>query len=272
MTLRYTFADPGYTLDRPSLSPPRGPQEDRSTAQGKGVASGLAIGFFAGIAIVLLAPEEGAAAVITVIAGSTFVGGAAGYAGVVLGQSTSDSSGGTSANQNAGNQDTGNQGSGDQGSTNDSGGGVGGSGGCFPAGTPVLLADGSFRSIEAIKEGDLVVSQDFDTGHVSGQPVLKVFRHQVSSMLGLQFTDGTSLETTATHRFFVPEEGFVAAGSLRPGSVVVTHDNQYPAVSTTHSVDAAASVYNLEIAHSHTYFVGKQGIWVHNVKIEDPGE
>jgi RHS repeat-associated protein len=37
-------------------------------------------------------------------------------------------------------------------------------GGCFVAGTPVLMADGSHRAIEKVKAGELVISRDEKTG------------------------------------------------------------------------------------------------------------
>jgi hypothetical protein len=247
----------------------RGPMEDRSTATGKGTAAGIGLGILAGIAIVLLIPEElGAAGAIIVIAGTTAVTGAAGYAGVQAGLA-SGSAGGTDANQGDSNQSGAGSGAGGDnqgtGSTGDSAGGIGGSG-CFPAGTPVLLADGNIKSIEAIQPGDIVVSQDLATGHVTAQPILKLFRHHADSTLKLHLSDGSCIETTGQHRFYVSGKGFVAAGKLEPGSELATYDNRHPTLSNAESISVATSVFNLEVANFHTFFVGQDRLWVHNDK------
>ena len=172
--------------------------------------------------------------------------------------------------------DPGSQGPSQGGGGADSGAGTGagpgssGGGACFLGGTPVVLADGRRMPIEQIPVGALVVAQDPDSGDVSAQPATHTFTHHVRSTLLLSFSDGTTLHTTRQHRFFVPERGFLAAGRLTPGMSVVTLGNQYLTVLGSTPVEREAIVYNLEVAQAHTYFVGPQGVWVHNEKIDDP--
>ncbi len=296
------------TLPRGSTRHAHGPQEDRTGSKDKGSAIGALIGFTIGIPVgiyvgintavattgatgIILGPAAPAAGVAAGIAAGvgvdaalTGIGAAIGGAiGTLAGDddpapppaTESGPSGDPGGSLGIGPFSTGEGGpDGGQGSGQDAGqgdsGSSGGSGGCFLGGTPVLLADGTSLPIEGIPLGTLVVAQDPFTGNVSAQPTTQTFTHHVCSTLLLLLSDGTTLHTTRQHRFFVPERGFLAAGQLTPGMSVVTLSNQYLTVLGTSPVEEDATVYNLEVAHAHTYFVGPQGVWVHNDKITEP--
>lgn len=176
----------------------------------------------------------------------------------------------TTGDGTQGSSDTGQRGGSDSGQDGNQGSSSSGGGHCFLGGTPVILADGSTLPIEQIPLGTLVVAQDPDSGDVTAQPTTATFTHHVHSTLLLHLSDGSTLHTTRQHRFFVPEHGFLAAGRLTPGMSVVTLSNQYLTVLGSTPVESEAVVYNLEVANAHTYFVGQQGVWVHNKKIDDP--
>ena len=76
---------------------------------------------------------------------------------------------------------------------------------CFVAGTVVLMADGSSKSIEQIKKGDLVLSRDEKSGEVSTKKVEEISKRQApdSTTLVLSFSDGEKIETTSEHPFYV---------------------------------------------------------------------
>jgi hypothetical protein len=196
--------------------------------------------------------------------GGVFVGvylGAAAGAVVYLSDSSAPGSG----------SQGGQEGSGDAGA--DAGGGdAGGGDACFPAGTPVLMADGSARPIQMIQVGDLVASRKVETGQEGLQLVTRVFRHNVKSTLRLEFCDGNGLTTTREHRFFVPGEGFVAAGRLSEGSAIATWRGGERHVTGKVGQGESAIVYNLEIANFNTYFVGEKALLVHNLKKQGPPE
>ena len=50
--------------------------------------------------------------------------------------------------------------------------------GCFPAGTRVLMADGTARPIEEVEAGDRVASADPDTGRPATATVTATFTHR----------------------------------------------------------------------------------------------
>jgi hypothetical protein len=76
-----------------------------------------------------------------------------------------------------------------------------------------------------------------------------------------------TIQTTPEHPFWVAGKGWVAAKELAKGDRLITPDEKVAVVGEVR-VEAVrgppVAVYNLEVENTHTYFVGKQGVWVHN--------
>jgi RHS repeat-associated protein len=146
-------------------------------------------------------------------------------------------------------------------------GGGGGGAGCFVAGTLVSLANGERTPIEHVRVGDLVLSRDELTGQISGQKVEKVFVHRVNDDEMLHLCNKEMIDTTSIHRFYIVGIGWLHAGQLQPGMRCVSSTG---VAQTIASIDYPGeyphTVYNLEVHRFHTYFVGKTGVWVHNMK------
>lgn len=134
---------------------------------------------------------------------------------------------------------------------------------CFTAGTPVWYHDGTQRPIETVQLGDLVLARDEQTGLVAPQHVEKTYIHHNRQAFTLDF--GTShIETTATHPFFT-DTGWVKAVDLRAGMDCYLNDGARLTVQDVqHPLPHPQTVYNLQVAGFQTYFVGTQGVWVHN--------
>jgi Pretoxin HINT domain len=131
---------------------------------------------------------------------------------------------------------------------------------CFGAGTLVRTIDGP-RAIESIHVGDRVLSQDTSTGVLGFQPVLAI--HHTKSAATVSVTlDGETILATGIHRFWKAGQGWVTARDLKPGDRV----RALGSVSRVKAVDTAPSqpVYNLDVADNHDFFVGKQGLLVHD--------
>ena len=141
--------------------------------------------------------------------------------------------------------------------------------GCFVAGTRVLMADGSTKPMQEIKVGDLVASRSdnadpsapIDARRVTGTSV-----HPNIQVETLTLQDGTKLQTTREHPFYVPGRGFVVAGALRVGSAVSEGANKASRVASVSFQKAGHDVYNFTVSGNHTYFVvsGGRAVWVHN--------
>lgn len=228
-----------------------------------------------------------AAPAIAAVAGAAAVLGAA---AALLPDSTSKSStstskdlpdGGVPEGSDAGGGDGGGGGGGGD------GGGGDGDGGCFVGNTPVVLADNTTQPIEKVRAGDHVLSLsenvnkavetakkngvlllDKKTSNAKAQKVLRTWIHNVKETLLLHLSNGEKIETTAEHRFFVFNQGFVAAGNLTVGTRLRTCTESSVQVIQIEYQSQPAVVYNLTVDDFQTYFVGQVGVLVHNVKNE----
>ncbi len=90
---------------------------------------------------------------------------------------------------------------------------------CFVAGTVVITVAGK-KAIEYIREGDLVLSEDPDTGDVTYKKVLETYINETTELIHLNI-DGEEIVTTPTHPFYVKDKGFIQAGDLLEGSILV---------------------------------------------------
>jgi len=136
---------------------------------------------------------------------------------------------------------------------------------CFVAGTLIHTREG-LKPIEEIQAGEWILSKDEQTGEVSYQRVARTFKHTTPQIVTVQAGKET-IQTTPEHPFYVEGKGWVRAGSLEVGDKLLTSDNGTLAIEVV-KVGAVRGppvvVYNLEVAGTHTYFVGKRGVWVHN--------
>jgi len=157
-----------------------------------------------------------------------------------------------------------------------SGGGTGGSGGgtaqiqlaaeCLVAGTPIWTASG-MRPVEKIKVGDLVLSQDAETGELALKPVLRTTIRPRGQTV--KFAAGQeSFETSGGHVFWVSGDGWRKASELRSGMVL--HTCGGPARVTSIEQGRVTETYNLVVADFSTYFVGQQKILSHDFTMRQP--
>lgn len=133
-------------------------------------------------------------------------------------------------------------------------------GGCFAAGTDILLADGSTKPIEEVRVGDIVLTR---TGQVDSSLVsAAVSAVHVVEVSGVLVING-ALRVTPEHRLFSDGE-WRAAGDLQIGNGLIRPDGTVETVDTIEWIRGSHQVYNLTIEGAHTYFAG--GVWVHNSK------
>ena len=128
-------------------------------------------------------------------------------------------------------------------------------GGCFAAGTPLLIPGGS-RRIEDFRPGDWVLSlpEDDDDALPVPRRVEEVFENDLSTM-GLRI-GGIEIRTTIEHPFWVQGRGWTPANLLVEGDRLRSHDGTTVVLGGVERSLGLATVYNLRIAEYHTYFVG----------------
>jgi tetratricopeptide (TPR) repeat protein len=137
---------------------------------------------------------------------------------------------------------------------------------CFGQGTLVHAAGGA-RPIESIQIGDRVLSQNTSSGVLSYQPVMAVHRTKTAATIRVA-VERETIVATGIHRFWKTGKGWTMARDLKagdrlrmPGSVV-----EVRAVEN----DKNQTVYNLDIAENGDFFVGRQGVLVHDSNFVKP--
>jgi hypothetical protein len=140
-------------------------------------------------------------------------------------------------------------------------------GACFGAGTPLLTPDGH-KAIEKFAVGDAILSRsEYDpAGPLEVKRVEEVFV-RTGRIMNLH-AGGQVIRTTAEHPFWVQGLGWVSAEGLRPGDLLRSRDGESVPVEEVYDTGEYETLYNLQIADYHTYFVGYDewgfSVWAHN--------
>lgn len=141
----------------------------------------------------------------------------------------------------------------------------------FPASVPVLMADGSHKTIGSVRVGDLVMAGDTLAGTVKPQPVTAAFRHDTGRLIDITLADGSSLSTTAGHRLFVAGRGWTYASDLGVNDRLWDPQGREQAITALGDRGnmTPVEVFDLTVDGLHTFFVQAQGpapvdVLVHN--------
>ena len=104
-----------------------------------------------------------------------------------------------------------------------------------------------------------------------GRVVTATFHHTSGDVIDLVVAneidqgEHETIGTTSNHPFWsVDRQEYVQAGSLRKGEHLRTIHGDTKRVISKLARPGPESVYNLEVFGEHTYFVGKDGVLVHN--------
>ena len=137
---------------------------------------------------------------------------------------------------------------------------------CFVAGTPVIISSlGATTAIEDIKVGDYVWSYNQILKHNSVQKVTNLFVKEVDELVDVKVNDDV-ITTTKNHPFYLPNyDVWIAADNLKNDDIVLTYDGTYASVEDIDIYRCDnTKVYNFTVENNHTYYVGEDGILVHN--------
>ena len=158
-----------------------------------------------------------------------------------------------------------------------------------------VTTDHGKQEIGQLHEGDKVLAYNPQTQRMELEPIVHVWKHTDNDLVDLTITStpssqqgksvgeedavnsviqsqhhksvkpkGEVVHTTSEHPFFTTEQGFVPAGKLKVGMHVLRADGSVGVVTGWKVVSGTKVMYNLEVAHDHTFVVG-EGQWVvHN--------
>jgi RHS repeat-associated protein len=134
----------------------------------------------------------------------------------------------------------------------------------FTADTLVHTEEG-LKPISEIKVGDKILSYDERTETTSYQPVMAIIQNEKRyKIIKLTLDSGESLEATTEHPFYIKGKGWNPASSLKIGQALKLHNGTTVVISEIDTSIRLEKVYNLTVANTHNYFVGEDGVLVHN--------
>lgn len=135
--------------------------------------------------------------------------------------------------------------------------------GIFTSGTLVYTQKG-LLPIEEIQIGDKVWSYDEETGEQQWNEVTYLIqRSQDYDLVILTLESGEVLKTTNEHPFYVKEQGWRDAEALVVGTLLSLREGNIEVTSIIRE-QRTVGVYNITVSNSHTYYVGIDGVLVHN--------
>lgn len=139
--------------------------------------------------------------------------------------------------------------------------------GCFEAGTQVATKDGS-KSIESIEKGDLVLAKNIETGEIAYREVKDTYIHDNSPIYEVEVMnqqgEAQLLHATGEHPFWVKEHGWLEVENLIPGLTVENRDEEELTIIDVKFLNRLNRTYNFNVDEFHTYYVGEEGVLVHN--------
>jgi len=139
-------------------------------------------------------------------------------------------------------------------------------GNSFVAGT-LVHTDRGLKPIEEVKVGEKIKSFNERTGQTSYEPVMELMQHDGTfQLLNVTLDSGESLEATAGHPFYIQGKGWNVAANLKVGEALRLHNGITLVVKTVTISTRVGRVYNLAVAQNANYFVGMDGVLVHNCK------
>lgn len=132
---------------------------------------------------------------------------------------------------------------------------------CFLAGTEILMADGTYKNIEQVKEREWIVSYDIENN-------LKTISKVAHSLVHEDIEDyviiNGELEVTSNHpMWIVNRQEWAQVHTIKLGDILLDSNGQEIIVISLEDINGINTVYNLEIEGEHNnYFAGD--ILVHN--------
>ncbi|MEL7219794.1 MAG: polymorphic toxin-type HINT domain-containing protein, partial [Bacteroidota bacterium] len=136
-------------------------------------------------------------------------------------------------------------------------------GACFPAGTPIQTPSGIIP-IEEISIGDTVIAFDESQQDTILATVNHTFSKVWQKMVQIVIGSDTIMATN-NHPFYIPAlRRYLPADSLRRQMKLLTLAGTLLTVQSATALDTTIQVYNFEVDEHHNYFVGEEGVLVHN--------
>ncbi|MBI4346085.1 MAG: hypothetical protein HY553_04480 [Elusimicrobia bacterium] len=132
---------------------------------------------------------------------------------------------------------------------------------CFLKGTKILMADGTYKNIEEIQAGEVVMGYDTETGTFKSTTVTKPIQSSTSRW----FLVNDNLKISVGHQIMANGQ-WTWSDNLKVGDVLFDAGGNEVKITSLVTHDEVVDVYNLITDPYHNFFAGStaQSFLVHN--------
>ncbi|MFF3982282.1 DddA-like double-stranded DNA deaminase toxin [Streptomyces sp. NPDC001828] len=138
----------------------------------------------------------------------------------------------------------------------------------FPAGTKVLMADGTGRPIEQVQPGDSVTATNPANGETGSRAVTRaIHTPDDRNFTNVTLTDASHLTSTDRHPYWVENrKRWIDAANLRVGDALRTPVGTAVQIGSISHWTGLQPAYDLTVDDLHTFYVstGTTNVLVHN--------
>jgi hypothetical protein len=136
---------------------------------------------------------------------------------------------------------------------------------CFPIGTKISLADGTYKNIEDINTTDVLLTYNNKTNEYGAGKIGSIEITTQSILIQITTTNGEVIKATPKHRIYT-QDGYKPISELAIGDSLFNKDGLTVKVSEREELTGEFDVYHLiDVKDDHTYFA--EDILVHNIKV-----
>ena len=114
---------------------------------------------------------------------------------------------------------------------------------CFLGGTSIAMADGTYKDIENIEVGDMVLSYDANTGSLSTSMVTEVFSHAPEEMSDFYVVINDEIRVTPNHMLLI-NDILTPAGCAEVGDSLIKFDGSEVLIESVEQIYERAATYN----------------------------
>jgi hypothetical protein len=140
---------------------------------------------------------------------------------------------------------------------------------CFPAGTRILLADGSYKNIEKLTTSDIMLTYNNDKNEYGKGIAHSIRVSTQDKLIHISTNTGDEVKSTPLHRFYTKNDGWKSAETLEVGDILFDKDATDSIISSIDVLKGEFEVYHIiDVRDNHTYFA--ENLLVHNYKTPAP--
>lgn len=134
--------------------------------------------------------------------------------------------------------------------------------GCFSGSTEVLTETGK-KEMRTISKEDKVWTYNFTKKIKELKPIAGIKSYIVAAILSIVMSSGDTLWATPNHPIYTTS-GYKEAAELSVGDTLWNYSGDYERIIGKSLIDTILQVYDLSVLDNHNYYVGEEGVLVHN--------